>query len=76
MREFKSGDGIRAAIDLPLHQPHPDFGPRIPRNTPGQFISYRKRVDGGRLVCVAFQNPKWRACSLLYSALPVQIKKI
>ena len=75
IREFKPGDTICAATDLPLHHPHPDFGTRIPRDTPGRFVQYRQRRDRGTLVCVLFRNPRWSASSLLYVALPVQIKK-
>lgn len=73
MRDFRPGEKICAAIDLPLRQPHPDFGPRIARGTPGVFRA--KLNDDSALVLVLFQNPSYTAASLVYCAYPVQIKR-
>ncbi len=75
MREFRSGDQVWAATDLPIiNIPDSDFGSHIPRGTRGQFSHYRKREgDGGKLAVVLFPNPKHSAAALVYYANPVQI---
>ena len=75
IQEFKSGDRICARIDLPLREPHLDFGPCVHRGASGQFMYYGEKRDGVRLAVVVFENPKWKASSLLYAAFPAQINK-
>ena len=73
--EFRSGDRIKARVDLPLRSPHPDFGARIERGTLGPFGSYQRRSDGGRLATVLFFNPNHSASALTYAVFPVQIER-
>ena len=74
--QFRSGDQVRARVNLPLRPEHPDFGACIRRGSVGQFVSYRKRRgDDGSLVAILFVNPTHRASSLHYLALPAQVEK-